>query len=136
MGHRWNEIDRGKPKYSGGKTCPSATLSTTNPTWTDPGSNPGLCSERPATNRLSHEKRKLLRRWRSAYSFPVKQEKHLKSLTFLCVYFLPAVKCRQFATNSYSESPAMDFDVSRRVACSDILISEFSCPVLLARKSA
>jgi hypothetical protein len=29
------------------KTCPSATLSTTNPTWTDSGSN-------PATNRLSH----------------------------------------------------------------------------------
>jgi hypothetical protein len=25
-----------------GKTCPSATLSTANPTWTDPGSNPGL----------------------------------------------------------------------------------------------
>jgi hypothetical protein len=36
------------------KTCPSATLSTTNPTWIDPGSNPGLCGERPATNRLSH----------------------------------------------------------------------------------
>jgi hypothetical protein len=36
MEHRWNEIDRGK-------TCPSATLSTTNPTWTD-----------PAANRLSH----------------------------------------------------------------------------------
>ena len=36
------------------KTCLSATLSTTNPTWTDPGSNPGLRSERPATNRLSH----------------------------------------------------------------------------------
>jgi hypothetical protein len=29
-------------------------LSTTNPTWTDPGSNPGLRGERPATNRLSH----------------------------------------------------------------------------------
>jgi len=29
------------------KTCPSATLSTTNPTWTDPGTNPGLCGERP-----------------------------------------------------------------------------------------
>jgi heme/copper-type cytochrome/quinol oxidase subunit 2 len=28
--HRWNEIDRGRPKYSG-KTYPSATLSTTNP---------------------------------------------------------------------------------------------------------
>jgi hypothetical protein len=39
--------------WGGGGTCPSATLSTTNPTWTDPGSNPGLRSERPATNRLS-----------------------------------------------------------------------------------
>ena len=26
-----------------GKTCPSTNLSTTNPTWTNPGSNPGLC---------------------------------------------------------------------------------------------
>jgi hypothetical protein len=52
MEHPWNEIDRGKPKNSGGK--PSATLSTTNPTWTDPGSNPGLRGGRPAANRLSH----------------------------------------------------------------------------------
>jgi hypothetical protein len=36
-----------------GKTCPSATLSTTNPTWTDLGLNPGLRSDRPVTNRLS-----------------------------------------------------------------------------------
>jgi hypothetical protein len=36
------------------KTRPSATLSTTNPIWTDPGSNPGLRDERPATNRLGH----------------------------------------------------------------------------------
>jgi hypothetical protein len=36
------------------KTCSSATLSTTNPTWTDPGSNPGLRGERPAANRQSH----------------------------------------------------------------------------------
>jgi hypothetical protein len=36
------------------KTCPSATLPTTNPTWTDPGSNPGLRGGRPAANRLSH----------------------------------------------------------------------------------
>jgi hypothetical protein len=35
------------------KTCYSATLSTTNPTWTDPGLNQGLRSGRPATNRLS-----------------------------------------------------------------------------------
>ena len=33
-----------------GQTCPSATLSTKNHTWT----NPGLHSEMPATNRLSH----------------------------------------------------------------------------------
>jgi hypothetical protein len=53
MEHRWNEIDREKPKYSG-KTCPSAILSTTNPTWNDRGSNPGLRGDRPATNSLSH----------------------------------------------------------------------------------
>jgi hypothetical protein len=44
---------QGKPKYSE-RNLPSATLSTTNPTWIDPGSNPGLRGERPATNRLSH----------------------------------------------------------------------------------
>jgi hypothetical protein len=36
------------------KTCPSATLSTTNPTWIDLGANPGLRGDRPATNDLSH----------------------------------------------------------------------------------
>jgi hypothetical protein len=44
----------GKNRSTRGKTCPSATLSTTNPTWTDPGSNPGFRDGRPATNRLSH----------------------------------------------------------------------------------
>ena len=37
-----------------GKTGHSATLSTTNPTWIDPGSNMGFRGEKPATNRLSH----------------------------------------------------------------------------------
>jgi hypothetical protein len=36
------------------KTCPSATLSTTNPTWTDPGTDPGLRSESPTSNRHGH----------------------------------------------------------------------------------
>jgi hypothetical protein len=40
---------RGKPKH-----CSSATLSTTNHTWTCPGVNSGLCCERSATNRLIH----------------------------------------------------------------------------------
>jgi hypothetical protein len=53
MEYHWNKIDREKPTTRK-KTCPSVTLPTTNPTWTDPGSNPALCSERPATNRLSH----------------------------------------------------------------------------------
>jgi hypothetical protein len=44
----------GKNRSTRGKPCPSATLSTTNPTWTDLGSNPGLRGERPATNLLSH----------------------------------------------------------------------------------
>jgi hypothetical protein len=29
-------------------------LYTTNPTWIDPGANPGLSGERPVTNDLSH----------------------------------------------------------------------------------
>jgi hypothetical protein len=32
MGHQ-QDTDRGKPKYLVGRTCPSTTLSTTNPTW-------------------------------------------------------------------------------------------------------
>jgi hypothetical protein len=44
----------GENRSTRGKTCPRATLSTTNPTWTDPGSNPGLRGGRPAANRLSH----------------------------------------------------------------------------------
>jgi hypothetical protein len=47
----WNEDWQGKPKYLE-KTRPSATLSTTNPTWPDLGSNPGSCGGKPATNRL------------------------------------------------------------------------------------
>jgi hypothetical protein len=45
----------GENRSTRGKTCPSATLSTTNPTWTDPGLNPGFRGERPAANRLSHD---------------------------------------------------------------------------------
>jgi hypothetical protein len=50
----WNEDWQGKPKYSE-ETCPSATLSTTNPTRPDPGSNPGRRDGKPATNRLSYD---------------------------------------------------------------------------------
>jgi hypothetical protein len=36
------------------RKCASATLSTTNPTWIDPGTDPGLRVESLVTNRLSH----------------------------------------------------------------------------------
>jgi hypothetical protein len=61
MEHRCTETDRGKPKYSGKNL---SQLSTTNPTRTDPGSNPGLRGEKPATNRLSHSTAK----WKSLLS--------------------------------------------------------------------
>jgi hypothetical protein len=40
-------------RRNSGKTCLNATVSII-PTWTDPGANPRLRGERPATNRLSH----------------------------------------------------------------------------------
>jgi hypothetical protein len=37
----------GITKDFGKKTCPSTTLFTTSPTWTDLGTNLGLCSDSP-----------------------------------------------------------------------------------------
>jgi hypothetical protein len=47
-------IMTGENRRTRRKTCLSATLSTTNPTWIDPGVKLVLRSERPATNDLSH----------------------------------------------------------------------------------
>jgi hypothetical protein len=49
----WCNEWQGKPKYLE-KTCPDATLSTTNPTWPEPGLNLGRRSEKPTTNRFSY----------------------------------------------------------------------------------
>jgi hypothetical protein len=46
-------ISRRKTEEFGEKPA-SATLSTTNPTWTDLGANPSLRGKRPATKRVSH----------------------------------------------------------------------------------
>jgi hypothetical protein len=46
----WNKDWQGKPKYSE-KTCPSTTLSTTNPTWP---THPGRRGGKPSTNRLNY----------------------------------------------------------------------------------
>jgi hypothetical protein len=50
----------GENRRTRGETCPSATLSTTNPTSTDLGSNPDLRGGRPAANRLSHGTAKII----------------------------------------------------------------------------
>ena len=47
-------ILRGKNRDTLGKASPSVTLFTTDFTWSVPGSNPGLCDERPASNRLKY----------------------------------------------------------------------------------
>jgi hypothetical protein len=49
---RWSEYWQGKPKYLE-KTCPSDTLSTTNPTSPNLGSSSGRRDGKPATNGLS-----------------------------------------------------------------------------------
>jgi hypothetical protein len=43
----------GETRNTPRKTCPSATVFTTNSTWTGRGLNPGFRGERPATNRVS-----------------------------------------------------------------------------------
>jgi hypothetical protein len=53
-GRRYIDILTGENRRTRRKTCSVAILSTTNPTWIDPGANPGLRGERPATNDLSH----------------------------------------------------------------------------------
>jgi hypothetical protein len=52
MWSSWSNDWQQKPKYSD-KTCPSATFSATNPTWSDLGSNLGSHCGKPATNHLS-----------------------------------------------------------------------------------
>jgi hypothetical protein len=54
----WNDTDRGN-RSTGRKTCPSATLYTTNHTWTYLAPNPGLRGDKPATDRLTKTETKI-----------------------------------------------------------------------------
>jgi hypothetical protein len=47
-------IVAGEKRSTGRKTCPSVTLSTTNPTWTGLEWNPDLYDYRPTKNRLRY----------------------------------------------------------------------------------
>jgi hypothetical protein len=53
------------------ETCPSATLSTTNPARITLGANTGLRGKRPATNRLSHGTAKISNFTTGGYHKPV-----------------------------------------------------------------
>ena len=53
MEQLWNDSVRAKSNYSQ-KTCPSAILFTTNPTWTGLGADSCLSSEKAVTNLVSH----------------------------------------------------------------------------------
>jgi hypothetical protein len=53
MDQRCNDSDRRKLKDAS-ETCPSTTLSTTNPGWTDLGMNLRLRGQNSTTNRLSY----------------------------------------------------------------------------------
>jgi hypothetical protein len=90
----WSEDWQGKPKYSE-KTCPSATLSTTNPTWADPGLNPGRHGGKPATNRLSYGAATLepvtKQRSRNCSEFSVKRDCLI--CTFSHWSSFPAISC-------------------------------------------
>jgi hypothetical protein len=72
----WNEDWQGKPKYSE-KTCPSANLSTTNPTWPDPGANPVRRGGKPATYRFCYgatliKMRAILTNWETSIARRIK----------------------------------------------------------------
>lgn len=71
------------------KNCPSATISTTNPTRTGLGSNPGLCSDRTATNRLNHSTalQIVANSWRIDFLQHVTRQSSCKCLT--CIWVEP-----------------------------------------------
>jgi hypothetical protein len=77
----------GKTEVIGKKTYPSVTLSTTNPTWTDKGSNPGLRGERPAPNRLNHGTAISLSRYSSVSLYV---QLHVNPVNIFTLHFLKA----------------------------------------------
>jgi hypothetical protein len=108
---RWNKDWQGKPKYSE-KICPSATLSTTNPTWPHPGLNPGPRGGKPATNRLSygavwprglrHELSSLTRKLGSWVRIPLKAWLSV----LVCVYSVFVLFCMQVEALRRADPPS------------------------------
>jgi hypothetical protein len=53
----WMSVEQWWNRSAGRQTCYNATLSTTNLTWTDMGSNPARCNERPMSLRTRERER-------------------------------------------------------------------------------
>jgi len=80
---------RGKDQSTRTKTPATVTLSTTNPTLSVVGLNPGLRGERPATNRLSHDTAKLSARSR----YHCSRGKAISITYFECVFVALFIQC-------------------------------------------
>jgi hypothetical protein len=102
----------GENRSTRGKTCPSTTLSTTNPTWTDPGSNPDLHGERPATNRTAkprsllefHIQGKRCKVSVKFISFTLSESKAPKFLNYVTpLMLLNPIPCVPFSRESIAE---------------------------------
>jgi hypothetical protein len=106
-----------------GELTPSATSSTTNPTWNDLGANPGLCGERPTTNRLSHGT--------TFFQFLLGEQKirHKLSSTATQIYFTKSkqywmtkrtTRCRGHDTASYVEGSQFGSRLETHLATEDV----------------
>jgi hypothetical protein len=69
----------GENRNTRGNTCPNATLSITNPTWTDPVLKPCLRGGRPGANRLSSGTANVL-----CVTFHVLRISSVKEVIFIC----------------------------------------------------
>jgi hypothetical protein len=104
---RWNENWQGKPKYSE-ETCPSANLSTTNPTWPDLGSNLGRSGGKPATNRRVYTESSLTK---------IEQQFYQLLFRWNVIFYHPVVDVRTLC-------------LPPNVLCCDLFCEFFSCGIL------
>jgi hypothetical protein len=82
----------GETKELREKISPSATLSTTNPTRTDPRMNPSLCGERPLTKCLSHDTAMV------QLNIKLQLMKHSALLLWICATFMSICDTSSFSS--------------------------------------
>jgi hypothetical protein len=114
----------GENRSTRGKTCLTAILSTINPTWTDPGSNPDLPGGRPVANRLSHGRPHIDRQFTEDGLAEWSEE----GQTF------PPQSARTHSTACKEQPQAMPFSVANPHACQQTAVTfcqHTACPAVL-----